>query len=247
MVLSSLVFLLIDAKDRKSTAIKWTLFGLSFTLLLLSHSDTSLITILILLLLSQLYKIITFAPKLRIGLYFILICIVITIIPYSFNEFNSLLATLGRNSTLSGRTEVWSVIIDMIKLHPILGYGYNSIWIAGHKLDYIQSMVNWPVTHSHNGYLDICLNIGAIGLSVFLIGFFRTFCTAIRNLPLLKFAHDFWPLMYITFLFIYNLTETAILTNNSIFWALYVASTMSLVTHYLHTAPFAPDEQTKEP
>lgn len=234
MVLSSFVFLLIDSHDLKIRIIKWTLLTLSLALLLLSHSQTSLITLIFLLLISQLYKLIRITPTLRIGLLCLLISIIIIAIPLLFQDSGSLLGALGRNPTLSGRTELWIVIISMIKQHPILGYGYNSVWIDGNKLDYIQSMVNWPVTHSHNGYLDLWLQLGVFGLSAYLIGFLRTFCVAIHDIEIPRLTYNFWPLIYFSFLLIYNLTETAILTNNSIFWALYVASTMSILIAHSH-------------
>jgi O-antigen ligase len=76
-------------------------------------------------------------------------------------------ALVGRDATLTGRTEMWPVVLAMIADSPLLGHGYyaGSSAFAGPRLsDYFGQIA----THAHNGYLNILLDNGIIGLSLYL-------------------------------------------------------------------------------
>src|SRR5207302_5674108 len=71
--------------------------------------------------------------------------------------------------TLSGRTQLWTVLWDAVAVHPWFGYGYESFWRS--QSDWIslsQNQAGWQATGSHNGYIVALLSIGAIGLLIFL-------------------------------------------------------------------------------
>ena len=43
---------------------------------------------------------------------------------------DSLLAVFGKNSTLTGRTDIWLATLDLIKQKPLLGWGYMAAPVA---------------------------------------------------------------------------------------------------------------------
>lgn len=59
----------------------------------------------------------------------------------------------------SGRDTIWSLLIDVIKQKPFFGYGSGAV-----PSDYIQSSLS-----AHNLYLQISLQVGLIGLIIFVI------------------------------------------------------------------------------
>ena len=76
-------------------------------------------------------------------------------------------APAGRNSmrTLSGRTQLWTVLWDAVAVHPWLGYGYESFWRSQNDwISLSQSQAGWQATGSHNGYIEALLSMGAAGL-----------------------------------------------------------------------------------
>lgn len=80
-----------------------------------------------------------------------------------FGGARSVLELLGRNPTLTGRTEVWKAILPFAQ-DPILGSGYESFWL-GDRLVKIGDMIDSPgINEAHNGYLEIYLNLGWVGL-----------------------------------------------------------------------------------
>ncbi len=76
----------------------------------------------------------------------------------------SLTSVLGRNGTLTGRTDIWARLLTFFDLHPILGYGFGGFWTS------ITQQIVYGIKEAHNGYLATCLDGGIIGL--LLIGMF---------------------------------------------------------------------------
>jgi O-antigen ligase len=68
---------------------------------------------------------------------------------------------MGRSSDLTGRTEIWQVLEGM-DTNPIVGTGFETFWY-GPRLEYMNR--KFPgINESHNGYLEVWLNLGGIGL-----------------------------------------------------------------------------------
>lgn len=81
-----------------------------------------------------------------------------------------LLAARGKDLTLSKRTEIWSQVWLLIKRRPWTGYGIGGVW-ANPAAEPTRSLLNrlgFVVFHSHNGYLQLLVLLGWIGLALFL-------------------------------------------------------------------------------
>jgi exopolysaccharide production protein ExoQ len=72
------------------------------------------------------------------------------------------LAWLGRNETLTNRTDLWEVLNTMV-VNPTLGAGYMSFW-TGPRMEDIWQAVGANVNQAHNGYLEQYLNLGWVGV-----------------------------------------------------------------------------------
>ena len=76
--------------------------------------------------------------------------------------------TTGRNLTLTGRTGVWAIVIEKIMARPLLGYGYGAFWTT--EGEAVQQYVGtWAPHHAHDGYLNVCLDLGVVGISMILV------------------------------------------------------------------------------
>jgi O-antigen ligase len=76
---------------------------------------------------------------------------------------------LGRNTTLTGRTPLWDAILENVRLHPLLGEGYDAFWVAGNqRAEYLIQSVGWDAFTAHNGYLEVLNTLGLIGLGLLL-------------------------------------------------------------------------------
>jgi exopolysaccharide production protein ExoQ len=71
---------------------------------------------------------------------------------------------LGRDPTLTGRTEIWSEVIPLAP-NPIVGSGFESFW-SGQRLEKMKSIWGEGVNEAHNGYLEAYLNLGYVGVGL---------------------------------------------------------------------------------
>jgi exopolysaccharide production protein ExoQ len=76
----------------------------------------------------------------------------------------SMLQSLGRNSTLTGRTQIWAAVLAQ-HINPVLGTGFESFWM-GNRLQSVWSLSQVGIEEAHNGYLELYLNLGWVGLTL---------------------------------------------------------------------------------
>jgi O-antigen ligase len=111
-------------------------------------------------------------------------------------------SSLGRDSTLTGRTEVWAAVLPAMKRQALLGYGFGSFWTDARRELY-------DIPTAHNGYLDILLELGEAGLTFYIVWLLACARRIHRAL-----AEDYnWASLAICFLFmslLYNTTESAL-------------------------------------
>jgi exopolysaccharide production protein ExoQ len=89
---------------------------------------------------------------------------------------------LGRNSTLTGRTTIWHFALGMVN-NPLLGTGFESFWL-GPRLRNMIVLIDQTVNQAHNGYIEIYLNLGWVGvalLAVLIFSGYRRVLPAVRR------------------------------------------------------------------
>ena len=77
---------------------------------------------------------------------------------------SGILETMGRNPTLTGRTEIWHLVLGLAG-NPLFGTGFESFWL-GPRLEKIWSIYWWHPNEAHNGYLEVFLNLGWVGVAM---------------------------------------------------------------------------------
>ena len=92
-----------------------------------------------------------------------------------------LLATYG-DTTFTGRTGVWEFAYDYVRQSPLLGNGYRTFWELGSASPKHRSEVEFirTIGSAHNGYLDITLSVGLVGLFFLLVFALTAFSIAGR-------------------------------------------------------------------
>jgi exopolysaccharide production protein ExoQ len=80
---------------------------------------------------------------------------------------------LNRDPSMTGRTSMWpDLFYHTYLLKPWLGHGFATIWAQENFRILIEQRWGWSYQpyFSDNGYLDILLNLGLVGLLIFLYG-----------------------------------------------------------------------------
>ena len=108
----------------------------------------------------------------------------------------------GRDETLTGRTEIWSSLVPVVKQHPVLGGGFGGFWTPLTRKEF-------HISGSHNGYLDVLLGLGVIGVILVLL-FLLSSCRKANRF--LKIDYD-WGILWIGFIImtvVHNISESSI-------------------------------------
>ncbi len=117
---------------------------------------------------------------------------------------------LGRGTGMSGRTEIWAAVISAAG-NPVVGTGFESFWISpnAQKVWHTLLLAGWwdvGINEAHNGYLEVYLNLGCIGLfliALILIGGYRSTITSFQYDPEVASL----MLAYIATLTFFSMTE----------------------------------------
>jgi exopolysaccharide production protein ExoQ len=137
---------------------------------------------------------------------------------------SSALTQMGRRSDLTGRTEIWATVLPLAT-NPVLGAGYENFWMGERFATVARSLAR--LNQAHNGYLEIYLNLGWVGLV--LLGMLVV--TGYRNLMRGLYGNfDIGRLKLILFTIclIYNFTEATFKMQSPV-WITFLWATMATV------------------
>lgn len=138
------------------------------------------------------------------------------------------LALIGKEPTLTGRTDIWSGLIASIKQRPVLGYGYGVYWLDPLGASYyVRLSLEWGIPSAHNGWLDTWLSIGAVGVVAFGLYFALTVILAFDRLRK-GGTETYWVILSTIMFFAFSMSESTILQQNDLSWVMFVATTSKL-------------------
>ncbi len=144
---------------------------------------------------------------------------------YRIDPYTELLSKLDKDSTLTGRTDIWAVGNEVIADRPILGLGAGAFWRPGvDRATRIATMFDAENNQFwfHNAYYEVTVHLGFFGLIVFLITFFHAYKLLIGHWLQHQQAIDAFILTIAAILFVRTFTESEIFSvfimNPMIFW-----------------------------
>ncbi|MEG3930527.1 MULTISPECIES: O-antigen ligase family protein [unclassified Microcoleus] len=140
---------------------------------------------------------------------------------------------LGKDMTLTGRTDFWPLIIDRVNQNnPIFGYGVAGFWQPWRGLEnpaygIIVAKTGFVPPHSHNGFIDILCQLGWGGLLLLILSFINNIFRGIKYLVKESFPESALPLYLLTFMLMTNLTEGGLFGVGT-YWCWYVVLSVKL-------------------
>jgi O-antigen ligase len=148
---------------------------------------------------------------------------------YAASNPASVTSFFDRDVTLTGRTTIWGASLLLGMDHPWIGHGFNAFWLGDEgPSGQIRKLAGWDVPSAHNGYLEIWLDLGLCGLAAFFLGLARYFGESIRYFLRGDGWEGFWPVLFLAFLILINLAQSALVSPNYFFWILYVVVCLRL-------------------
>ena len=146
----------------------------------LSKSTTALLTMFVFFTLHIIGSLYVKGGNRRFMSVFMMVILALTSI-FIMTNIDLIFGFLGKDPTLTGRTEMWPYAIDAISDRPLLGWGFTAFWsISNPRSIEISNLVRWNVDEAHNGLLQILLDVGVIGAALFVFMWMRNLVMAVK-------------------------------------------------------------------
>jgi exopolysaccharide production protein ExoQ len=243
--IGGLAFLVLAMNAKEKSWRYWIGLGFSFCLLILSRSSSSMINFLIAIAVTPIYITLRWSYYLMVPTVIATTTLLGGLSMWLNQNAGILLDSIGKDPTLTGRTNIWPQVLEMIWAKPWLGYGYNGFWndwnSPGATVWYA---VSWTPPNAHSGFLDLWLDVGLLGVIIFAIGFCTTLVNGLNWMRTDKGWLSLWTLLYLVYFVLGNLTESSLFIRNDIFFLLYTTISFSLAMNSSKTAKVFTENQT---
>ena len=146
-------------------------------------------------------------------------------------NWDALSRVLSDPAGLTGRAEIWQAVLAYMRDHPLLGAGFGTIAHTGSLSplhNYTSARWVEAIADSHNGYLQILIATGGIGLVLALIAMVGD--PLARFWPIDPAAAGFKALLFALFVFVllHNFLETDFLESDNSGWFAFLVVLASL-------------------
>jgi exopolysaccharide production protein ExoQ len=194
---------------------------LSVTCVVMSESKTALVALALIIPVSIVFSLFKRRASIGFGLLFLWAVIAAITVPYYSRIVDDSLGFLGRDADLTGRTELWSITWEAIQEKFWLGYGYSGFWMGkdGPSVVVWRELF-WEPPHAHNGYLEVWINLGLVGLVIVVALIVQGLYHAIKLCRIEGSLFNIFSASLLLFIAITNITEISLMTQNSFYWVL---------------------------
>jgi len=148
-----------------------------------------------------------------------------------FNNLDVLFGIFNRNTTLTGRIPMWSYLFKhYLSQRPLWGYGFNAFWyLEPHRL-MVQQAAGYPdqIIIADNGFIDILMNTGFIGLFMFAIFYFGAWWKSIAFAFKAEDIYSYFPIILMSYTLVANISWSLMFENEGFFMLIMISILFSI-------------------
>ncbi len=166
----------------------------------------------------------------RLGVLVVSATIAAVLVAAAISHSSEITYALGKDPTLTGRTEIWQAATASALKHPILGYGYMAFWrgLRGESAN-VALAGGFFMTHAHSGFLEVWLTLGLCGVGLFMYSVVKAFRDWLLCLRGGGSPYLFWCGCVVFLTIISNAVEAGgIASANNVQWILYILACVGL-------------------
>lgn len=199
--------------------------GICFAFVLKASSSTAMVAFAAL---AVFYPFALFAyrvkPGQRIALLLIgvaaIVAVFVTLGPYVMDMFFSL---TGKDATLTGRTGIWRVVIDLVNGRPLYGFG-PGLSERPEFMQRIQGDVGWEAKSTHNSFLDLLISFGYPLAALIVFFIFKTWISSFSDTVVTRTSLKLHAIAssFVFAALIVGFAGASVLVSRSIFWVVMV-------------------------
>ncbi len=155
----------------------------------------------------------------RIHWYAVVVALLLLVASAVFDLPGIVLAAVDRDTTLTGRTDIWELALAE-KVNPLFGAGFYSFW-TGERIARFWDMYGVGMNQAHNGYLETYLIGGVVGVGL-LIGMLLSAGVRVRKALLIDLEWGSLRLVFWITAVGHNFTEASF-SKVAVLWFLLLA------------------------
>ena len=229
MFASFLTFYFLSISSKKNKLLFRIFCLLSIVLILFGKSATSLVSVVFIFAIAQGLDFISLKSKTSVLLTLLFIIFSAFLVFLLVINFSAFLEANNKDITLTGRIPLWESLWGFIQQKFWLGYGYGSFFSGVHReTDLLWKVHRWNPVHAHNGYIQLWLHLGLVGLLMFIFGYFKCLFNSLFKYLIFKDLKMLWVFLFLLYTVTLNLTEVSFLGNQGFIWIISLAAIYSM-------------------
>ena len=159
----------------------------------------------------------------------------------------ALLEMVGKDDTLTGRTQIWAIMALMIEQRPWLGYGLGGVW-NGEFTRFLNATgitLEWNPGYAHNGFLQVASELGAPVAILMTLWVGKVLLDAVRLWHRTDSAFALFALAFLVTYIVLNISEVHVIKMHGAIWILFIAVAVGLARELAE--PSAPPAAGRRP
>jgi exopolysaccharide production protein ExoQ len=89
------------------------------------------------------------------------------VVMFGLTHMSPLMSLIGKDPTMTGRTDIYAAVMDSIQKQPFWGYGFGAFWQFNQEARNIALSIRWiNIGYAENGILELWVQLGAIGVGL---------------------------------------------------------------------------------
>ncbi|CAB4724088.1 MAG: hypothetical protein F2754_06145 [Actinobacteria bacterium] len=224
-LLAALLFVFAARAFPRRRLLYWTFCLLNVVLIVGANSKTALVSFVLLMVLLVLFTGLRAHATLYGGVAFALIGTSVLGAAFVTTNLGPISESLGRDATLTGRTQLWGDVLHEIARKPVLGFGWSGFW-TGNKAGparYVLERNLWHPPDAHNAILELLVNVGIVGAALFLVVFLRGLFRSIGQVRRTPNVLGLFPLAFFSFVMLQSVTEKGVI-GRDLSWTMFVVA-----------------------
>lgn len=153
-------------------------------------------------------------------------------------DLSLLTSLVGKDATLTGRVDLWQLVLPYGDRRPFLGYGYGAFWIADSPMtqEIWRILNSYQPPHAHNGWIETYLELGLVGCSVVGLQIAQMIVNTARASNLGRDVDAPYMMLIIVMMLLFNMTEADLIRAPALFWPFLIIGPVA-ISKVLRTKP----------
>jgi len=146
--------------------------------------------------------------------------LVVPMLLIAINDLSVFTGLIGKDATLTGRVDLWHLVIPYGNERPVLGYGYGAFWIedSPRTQEIWRALNSYKPPHAHNGWIETYLELGMVGCGVVAVQLLQMWVNAARAANQGRDVDAPYMLLVVVMMLIFNMVEADLIRAPALFW-----------------------------